>query len=217
MQGRSLTLRRDALSVPLADLKGAARATGLRVNDAFLAAVAGGLGRYHDRREAPVEAVRVTMPINVRGDDLVAGNRYAPARFPLPVGIADPRERMAAIAARVAAERAEPAVGLVEGFAGVLRRLPGPVRLGLFGGMLRSVDVVASNVPGVAVPLYAAGARLESLVAFGPPCGAAVNVTLLSYLDRAAVGVVTDAAAVPDPGAFVACLREGFDEVAALA
>ena len=38
----------------------------------------------------------MTLPINLRqrGDD-AGGNRFAPARFPVPTNIDDPRERIA--------------------------------------------------------------------------------------------------------------------------
>ena len=68
-------------------------------------------------------------------------------------------------------------------------------------------------VPGPRFEMYVAGARLDGVVGYGPLTGAAANVTLFSYLDRAHLGISTDPAAVPDPGAFVTCLAEGFDEV----
>ena len=44
------------------------------------------------------EALRMTLPINLRqGGDDAGGNRFAPARFPVPVDIDDPRERVHAI------------------------------------------------------------------------------------------------------------------------
>ena len=217
--GRSSERRYHEFPVGLDGLRAAARGAEARVNDAFLAAVAGGLGRYHLRHHLPVDALRITMPINTRaaGDDVVAGNRHAPSRFALPVGEPDPVVRMQTIARRVTAERAEPALRFAEAFAGLLRRLPAALRLRLFGGMLKGVDVLASNVAGVTFPLYLAGARIGGLVAFGPPLGAALNVTLLTYLDRASIGVVTDTRAVPDPDVLMACLQEGFAEVLASA
>jgi hypothetical protein len=79
--------------------------------------------------------------------------------------------------------------------------------------MLRGVDVVTSNVPGVPIPVYLAGARMEAQFPFGPMAGAATNITLLSYLDEAQIGVNTDPAAFPDPEVLHECLEEGFAEV----
>ena len=82
--------------------------------------------------------------------------------------------------------------------AGVLNRLPTAVVTQLFGSMLKGVDFVTSNVPGVPVPVFFAGAALESQVAFGPLTGAATNITLVSYLDDLHIGVNMDRAAIPD-------------------
>jgi hypothetical protein len=72
---------------------------------------------------------------------------------------------------------------------------------------------VTSNVPGVPIPVFLAGARMEAQFAFGPMSGAATNITLLSYLDDVLIGVNTDPAAIPDPDLFLQCLEEAFAEV----
>jgi diacylglycerol O-acyltransferase / wax synthase len=215
MRKRSLRLHLDTLSVPLPELKAAARKVDGKLNDAFVAAVTGGLRRYHEAHGAPVESLRMTMPINIRdaGSEALAGNRFVPARFAVPVGIADPLERMAVTRDVLRRQRAEPALALTDALAGILFRLPRSVATGVFGAMLKGIDVVTSNVPGAPVPIYLAGARVTSQFAFGPPSGSALNVTLLSHLDDCAIGVTSDAAAVPDPHCLVTCLEEGFDEV----
>ena len=68
MTGRSLSVRFDTLVRPLDDLRMAAKAADGKLNDAFVAGVAGGLRRYHEQHGAPVDALRMTMPINVRTD-----------------------------------------------------------------------------------------------------------------------------------------------------
>jgi diacylglycerol O-acyltransferase len=83
--------------------------------------------------------------------------------------------------------------------------------------MLKHVDFLASNVPGLPTPIYLGGARVDAFYAFGPTTGAALNVTLMSYCDTCHIGVNTDVGAVPDPAVLLECLAEGFDEVLALA
>ncbi len=215
MTGRSLSARFDVLSAPLGELKAAAKKAEGRLNDAFVAAVAGGLARYHDRRGAPVQALRMSMPINIRAADseVISGNQFAPARFPVPMTIADPLERMRQVRELVATQRGEPALAFTEAVAGILTRLPTGITTQLFGGMLKGMDFVTSNVPGAPIPVYLAGARVEANYALGPLSGAAINVTLLSHLDEVFVGVNSDPAAVPDPELLMACLEEGFAEV----
>ena len=53
--------------------------------------------------------------------------------------------------------------------------------------------------------------------AFGPTIGAAVNVTLLGYVDVCELGIDVDTGAIADVDVFHACLVDGFDEVLALA
>jgi diacylglycerol O-acyltransferase len=218
MTGRSLSVRFDTLVRPLDDLRAAAKAADGKLNDAFVAAVAGGLQRYHAALGSPVDALRMTMPINIRTEatEGVAGNQFVPARFPVPMAIDDPIERMAAIRALVTAQRGEPALALTQPLAALLNRLPTSVTTGVFGGMLRGVDFVTSNVPGAPVPLYAAGAEIVQQFPFGPLSGASANVTLLSWLDQVCIGINVDPASVPDPEAFSTCLAEGFDEVIAV-
>jgi WS/DGAT/MGAT family acyltransferase len=215
MTGRSLSVDLDTMSIPLADAKAAAKAAGGRLNDFFMAGVMGGLRRYHDEHGVAPESLRMGMPISLRqaGGAEVGGNQFVPTRFLVPLQIDDPAERMRALHELVAEQRAEPALGMVDAVSLVTRRLPQAAQIGVLGGLLRTVDVITSNVPGVPIPLYLAGAKMEAQYPFGPRSGAAVNVTLLSYLDGLFIGVNTDPAAVPDPAVFMACLRDGFDEV----
>ena len=66
------------------------------------------------------------------------------------------------------------------------------------GSILRNVDFVASDVPGVPVPVFLGGATVRAQYAFGPTIGSALNVTLLTYVDTCAVGINVDTAAIPD-------------------
>ncbi len=217
MLGRGLGRRLEVFDVPLDDLKRVAKATEASLNDVFVAAVVGGARRYHERHgSAPVE-LRMTLPINLRqGDDDAGGNRFAPARFPVPTAIDDPRARIAALGALVKEWRAEPALQMTSTLAGILNRLPTSTTTALFGGMLKCCDFVTSNIPGAPVPVYVGGAKVERLYAFAPPAGAAFNVALISHCDTCCIGVVIDTEAVPDPYVLLACLHDGFDEVLAL-
>ncbi len=219
MAQRSLSVHFDTVTIGLDDAKAAARAAGGRLNDAFMAATAAGFRRYHEAHDTPIESLRVSMPINLRDADSAdaTGNNFAPARFLLPTDRTDPIEAMTEIRALVAAQRAEPALSIVEPLARVLNRFPTSMTTSLFGAMLRGIDLVASNVPGAPIELFTAGARVQSMYALGPMAGAAVNVTLLSYLDDIHIGINLDPAAVTDPKLFVQCYRDGWDEVLAAA
>jgi diacylglycerol O-acyltransferase len=65
--------------------------------------------------------------------------------------------------------------------------------------------------------VFLGGARVVTQYAFGPTIGAAVNVTLLTYMDECTLGIDVDTGAIPDFDEFYGCLVAGFDEVLALA
>jgi WS/DGAT/MGAT family acyltransferase len=218
MTGRSLGRHFDVLDVAVDDLKTAAKAVNGRLNDAFVAATIGGMSRYHQRQGAEVGALRMSMPVNTRhGDSEVAGgNQFAPIRFAVPLDIADADQRMRAVHELVGRVRAEPALGLVAPIAGVLYRLGTSVSTAAFQSMMRGVDFVTSNVPGVPIPVYFAGSRIEGIYPFGPNAGAAVNLSLFSCAAQANIGVAMDPAAITDPDGLMEGLREGLDEVRAV-
>jgi len=210
MTARGLGRYLDVIEVELDELKRAGATRDATLNDAFVASVTGGLRRYHELHGAPVRDLRVTMPISLRREgDPVGGNRITLERFTVPVGEADPAVRVRTTAWRCRAARYEEAVPLSDAVAGLLNLLPS----GVIGSMLKHVDFVASDVPGIPIPLFLAGAPVTGNYAFGPTTGAALNVTLLSYRGTCGIGCTIDTSAVPDPGVLVDCLRQGFDEV----
>ena len=213
MRDRHLSWHYDAFAVPLAALRESARACDLTLNDAFLGAVSGGLLRYHERSGSSVEELRLTMPISIRGpDDPIGGNRITLMRFKVPTGLQDPVERMRRIHGLCLSARRERAIPYTNAIAAALNVLP----RGYVGGMLKHVDFLASNVPGIDVPVYLAGARVAEWYAFGPTIGAALNTTLVSYDGTCFVGVNLDRGAIPEADTMLECLREGFDEVIGL-
>jgi diacylglycerol O-acyltransferase len=216
LRRRSLSRRLEALDIPLADLKKAARVAGCSLNDAYVAALCGALRLYHERLGVPVDAVPMAMPVSLRhADDPAGGNRWAGARLAAPVGELDPAVRMQRIREMVLSARAEPAIDALNAVAPVLARAPAELLTGL-SSMGSSNDVQASNVPSHTEQTYIAGARVLRLCPFGPLPGAAMMVVMISLTGTCYIGVNYDTAAVTEPDLFARCLREGFDEVMAL-
>ncbi len=214
MKQRSLIRRLGVHEVALTQLKEAAHRSGGSLNDAFVAGISGGLRRYHERHGATVGDLHLTMPISIRTDeDGQGGNHITLARFDVPVGVADPAERISETRERTQRVRNERSTAYVQLLAGAMNLMP----RWYIGSMLRKVDFLASDVPGIPVPVYLAGAKVRVQYAFGPTIGAAVNVTLLTYVDTCALGIDVDTGAIPDFDEFYDCLVDGFDEVLALA
>jgi diacylglycerol O-acyltransferase / wax synthase len=213
MRDRATTRHLAMIEVSLDALKKSAKTVGGTVNDAYLAAIAGGLRTYHERHGADVDSLRALMPINLRAaKDANWGNRITLQRLIVPVGETDPAARMRALHRVAAAAREEPSLSVTETIAGALNMLP----VGYVGGILKHVDFVASNVPGAPIPVYLAGSKVTGMFAFGPTIGASVNTTLMSYDGTCDIGINIDTAAVPDPDILLGCLRESLAEITAL-
>jgi WS/DGAT/MGAT family acyltransferase len=215
--GHSTNWRFDIHEEPLRALHCAGAEAQGTINDVFVAALAGGLHRYHLKHGHDIAALRVTLPVSLRrpGDPL-GGNRFTPVRFALPIAEPDPEVRVRQVGALCRKWRQEPALPLTYGVATVLSLLPDSVTTTVMGSLLKGVDVVATNVRGVPRRCYIAGAELTREFAFAPPSGAALNVALVSHAGTACVGVTMDRTAVPDPDLFMTCLRESFAELVGL-
>ena len=213
MRDRAMTRQVATLEISLDALKKAADSAGGTVNDAYLAAVTGGLGRYHERHGMSVTSLRAVMPISLRAaQDTDWGNRITLQRLTVPVREPDPVARMRLLHRITMAARNEPSLSVTGPIAGALNMLP----VGYVGGILKHVDFLASNVPGTPAPVYLAGSKITGFFVFGPTIGASLNTTLLSYAGTCDVGINIDTAAVPDPDVLLGCLKESFAEVAAL-
>jgi diacylglycerol O-acyltransferase / wax synthase len=211
---RGLIRRLMVHEVPMRQLREAGHSCGGALNDAFVAGVAGGLRRYHEKHDVGIGDLHLSMPISLRtNNDQMGGNRITLMRFDVPVGEADPAARIEAIHRRTSAVRGEKSVPHTQGIAGVLNLMP----RWYVGSVLRHVDFVASDVPGVPVPVFLGGAPVSAQYAFGPTIGSAVNVTLLTYVDKCALGIDVDTAAIPDYDVFHEAVVAGFDEVLSLA
>jgi diacylglycerol O-acyltransferase len=204
----------ETIEIPLDDLRRAAGIARGTLNDGFLAGITGGLRRYHEAFGAEVEDLMVAMPVSLRTSaDDAGGNHVTVMRFTVPVGVADADERIRRLHDIGRRIRQERSLAHTEAIAGFLNLMPN----GVIGTMLKHIDFLASNVPGVPVPLYLEGVRVRRYVPFGPTAGSACNVTLMTYDGTCCIGVNIDTAAVTDVALFVRCLRDGFGEVLSLA
>jgi diacylglycerol O-acyltransferase / wax synthase len=200
--------------VPMPQLREAAHRCGGALNDAFVAGVAGGLRLYHEKHDVAVGNLHLTMPISLRtANDEAGGNRITLMRFDVPVGETDPAVRIRSIRERTGSVRSERSLPYTQLIAGVLNLMP----RWYIGSVLRHVDFLASDVPGVPVPVFLGGAAVRAQYAFGPTIGSSVNVTLLTYVDTCALGINVDTAAIPDYDVFHHAIVSGFDELLALA
>jgi hypothetical protein len=209
---RSLGRRYETFMVPFEPAKKAAKALGGTLNDLYVTGIAGALGLYHQRLGAPVDELRMAMPVNVRaGSPTSPGNAFVPTRVLVPVVPKDPGERFAQVQSRLATLRHEPALGAVGVLSGMVAALPPSVVIALARLQSATVDFATSNLRGSPVDLYMGGARIEANYPMGPREGVALNVTMLSYCGELQMGLHLDPAAITDPGALLESMHESFD------
>ena len=213
LRRRSLTARTHVLEVPLADLRAAAKSAGASVNDAYLAALCGGLRRYHETLGVPVDTLPLALPVSLRtADDPAAGNRFAGVTIAAPVGEPDPAQRMRLIREQVIAGRNEPAVDLIGRLAPVLSLLPDPALLAITD-RITPPDVQASNVPGYTQETFIAGARVDRQYGMGPLPRVAMMAVLISRAGICTLTVRYDTLSFAVPDELEKSLQLGLDEV----
>jgi diacylglycerol O-acyltransferase len=206
-----------ALSCSLAELRAAGRVGGGTLHDAFVAALAGGLHRYHAVHGVDLDQVPVRLRVSLdRAEDPMGGLRFAGAMIAAPAGIEDPADRIAAVRGELLSLHTERALDAVRAFAPVVGMLPANVGAAVLG-LGVTADASATTMQGPTRATFMAGAKVEGIYPFGPLPGVAVAATLLAHVEQACIGVNVDERAVPDPDVLKVCLQEGLDEVAALA
>jgi diacylglycerol O-acyltransferase / wax synthase len=204
--------------VPLDRLRAAGKAAGGSVNDAFLAAVLGVFRRFHALSGPVPESLPLAFPISTRAPgDPEGGNKFSGVRFAAPLAEPDPAVRMARIREFVRTVRVEPALEFLDAVAPAIGLLPGAALTELSATLTATTDVQASNIPGLDHAVKLAGVPVTGIYPLGPRPGIAAMVTMLSYDGTGCLGLTLDPGVVPDTAVFAQCLRDGVDEVLALA
>jgi diacylglycerol O-acyltransferase len=213
LRGRSLVTRTHVLEVPLADLRAAAKTVGGSVNDAYLAALSGGLGRYHEALGVPVDELPLALPVSLRtAEDPAAGNRFTGVTIAAPVGEPDPAERIRLVREQVIAGRGESAIGVLDRVAPVLALLP-DAALESVTSRITPPDIQASNVPGYWQETFLAGARIDRQYGMGPMPRVAMMAVLMSRAGICTLTVRYDTASFTDSDQLEKALQLGLDEV----
>ena len=221
----------EGRSVALADIKAIrALAPGAKVNDVFLAIVGGAMRKYLLAHEdLPDKTLTAMAPISVRSTDEKGdmGNQVAAMIAPLGTHIADPAERLRyvhsqttnskamtdAIGARNMTEMSKVSPALFMALGAQMY-----TRLGLANRMAPPFSTVVTNVPGPPVPIYSAGARLESMM--GLLCltdGMGLGHVVQSYCKEATISFTACRKVMPDPEFYAQCIEDSFTELRDLA
>lgn len=208
--------------ISLDDVQRVRQAIGGTLNDVLTNAVAGGLRRYLVRRgEVKHElSFRAIVPVSLRPLEQMArlGNQFGLVFLSLPIGIEDPRERLAELQRRMGRLKRsfEPVVVLQ--VLGALGASPNAIQklvVKIFG---TKGTAVLTNVPGPERTLYFTGEPLKSFVIWVPQSARlGMGIAIVSYAGQVRVGIATDQGLVADPESIVAGFHEEFSAMLDLA
>jgi len=225
-----VTTRREVAftSLSLETIKGVARAFEVTVNDVVLGVVAGAMRRFLLPLGAlPDKPLIAAVPVSVRGDRGVEqSNMFSVMLASLATDQDRPADRLLAIhRGTLEAKRLQSAVGSevlsdwlevpVPAVFSLATSLYARLRLSSLHPPL--CNLLVSDVPGAAVPLYFARARLESIFPLGPIFdGMGLNITAVSSADTLDVGLVACPDQLPDLWALAGELEPALTELDAV-
>ena len=191
------------------------------VNDVVLTTLSGAVARYVKSQGHPVagRSARFMVPVSLRANEQrgALGNLISILPVEIALDMDDPVARFRHVNQKTALMKA---ARLAEGlgmFGALYGMLPAPLQA-VAGALLTTpvppFNMVATNVPGPQVPLYALG---HKMIAQYPhvPIGYAIGIgcAIFSYDQKLFFGLTADAQAMPNVTQFKQLLDESFAEL----
>jgi len=210
----------------LGDIKEIKEALGGTVNDVVLAAITAGfrsllLGR--DEKPEP-HMVPSLVPVSLRapGEESIYDNRVSVIIADLPVHLADPVERLAAIRTEMAALKAGNEAAAGEALISLGRITPYWLTSQLIRAAYRlpqrEIVTVTTNVPGPRQPLYGMGRKLVEIIPWVPIATTLrLGVSIFSYCDQVTFGITGDYDTTPDIDVFARAIEKGVRQLRKIA
>jgi len=193
-------------SVSLDEVKQVKKHFDVTVNDVLLALTGSALRRWLDARgELPGKPLVAVVPVSTRAEgDSELGNQVSGIAVSWATDVEDPVERLLCIHRNVASSKGRESASLVDTLPALGDYLA-PAMLQMFVRLSSSSaplpgNVVVSTIRATPVPLYTAGARLESMYPMSLLApGQGLNVTAVSYMGKVDFGLTFDPELVPAP------------------
>lgn len=211
-------------SFDLADFKRVKDALGGTVNDVSLAVAAGALRRWLIERDLAVAGLelKALVPVSIRTENEHGelGNKLTAMRGPLPVGLADPVERLRTVSAamnRLKASKQPFGAEAIWGLNDWFRDFAPPLLLGSTAAInfsTRLFNLLVTNFPGPQVPFYVLGCELTEIHPVGFLARRhALAIAILSYNGAVSFGLLADPESLPDAERLTAHLGAAVEEL----
>ncbi|MAG31508.1 MAG: hypothetical protein CL908_11540 [Deltaproteobacteria bacterium] len=210
-------------TIPLGPLRDAKKHYNVTLNDVLLEIVSSSLRRgliaHGELPEAPVVGL---CPVSLRRDgDAAFGNQISSMPVSLATHLEDVEQRLGAIHESAEAAKKRLEEGAFETLTALGECLvPGALRLvtrlahGFPSLLPLPANLVISNVRGLPVPLYLAGARVEELYPISMlQVANGMNVTAVSHDDQVDFGFLVDSNLVRDPWIYADAVHAALGEL----
>jgi diacylglycerol O-acyltransferase / wax synthase len=212
-------------SLDLDELKTIKKHFDVTLNDVVLEVIGGALRRWlRAKDELPERPIVAMCPVSLRAEgDQTLSNQITMMPVSLATDLGDPADRLRRIAKNSARSKETVKQGSFDVLAAVSESLaPGVVGL-LMRAMAIAPDsvplpgnLVVSNVRGVPIPLYTAGARMVSMYPMSVlQAGQGLNATVVSYMNKMEFGFTVDPDLVPDVDELCDQIHRSLEELSA--
>ena len=202
----------------LSRIKAAAHACDATLNDVVLAMCASALRKYLlELKALPLKPLIAMVPVSLRDDDTDTGNRVAMVLANLGTNEENPFKRLQVIkrSMQVSKDRFKRMNQLeIMEYVSTTMAFEGfNVSTGLIPTK-QQFNVVISNVPGPKRPLFYNGAKITGAYPVSIVVdGQALNITLNSYADKLAFGLIACSRSLPKMQHLLQYLEEGLQEL----
>jgi len=181
---------------------------GCTLNDVLLSCVAGAIGGYlrAQGQDPTGKDIRAMVPVNLRPLEKAwqLGNRFGLAPLVLPIGIANPVQRLYAVRQRMDELKGSYQPLLAFAVLAASGLFIKPVQDAVLGLFAKKATAVMTNVPGPGIPLKFCGSTLRQNMFWVPASGdIGVGASILSYGGGVQFGLITDAGLCPEPQAII--------------
>jgi WS/DGAT/MGAT family acyltransferase len=190
------------------------------VNDVILCVISGALGRYLRSRSVDTKdlELKAMVPVSVRAESEKRnlGNRVSSLVATLPVGIADPIDRLRTVSAEMEVLKTSGQATQLDQVLAAVDIVPPMLQstIGAFQNLVTPVNTICTNVPGPRETRYMLGNPVQLMIPLVPlAAGIGLAFAIVSYADQITIGINADAELVRHPWKVAQAIEHAFEEL----
>lgn len=218
--GAGRARRLSGFELPFAEVRALKESLGGCMIDVILTIMARAIGKWHSQHHiGEVKELMTLVPVNLRRPEdwtehANVGNVSTGIMLPLPIRTRGVLALHREIARRMESKKKDPTSQVVPLMADLLSLLPRQLFSWVGEATFGSVDFIVTNVPGILVPRFFAGAEILSTYPFAPVAmQSPVSVALYGYREHLHIGLTSDEALMPDIERFQSDIVAAFEEL----